>query len=99
MAGAFEPDRLRSDLAFMQEGSLEIIHSLSEGDLHKALEPLKDPHPVAKTKFEAIDWNIKHTMWHCGQMASWKRMVDQPYDYGLKDAAKKGSFGWARWPF
>lgn len=79
-----DPEKLKEDLKQMQDKSLEVISSLSENDLWESVEPTKVPHPVAKTKFEAIDWNIKHTMWHCGQMAVLKRMVDRPYDYGLQ---------------
>ena len=84
MKGTWTPAALTSDLQRMQDKSLEVINSLSESDLWKPVEPTKVPHPVAKTKFEAIDWNIKHTMWHCGQMATIKRLVDKPYDYGLE---------------
>ena len=84
MVGVFEPNQLLAHLKQMQGRSLGIIESLSENDLHEAVKPTKVPHPIAKTKFEAIDWNVKHTMWHCGQIATWKRMVDRPQDYGLK---------------
>jgi len=84
MVGKRSPQHLKADLESMQGQSLEVIKSLSVTDLHKTVEPTKVPHPVAKTKFEAIDWNIKHTMWHCGQMATIKRLVDQPYNYGLQ---------------
>lgn len=84
MAGTWTPAQLTSDLQTMQDTSLEVINSLSIPSLWQPIEPLKVPHPVAKTKFEAIDWNVKHTMWHCGQMATLKRLVDQPYDYGLQ---------------
>jgi len=46
-------------------------------------EPTKRKHPVAKTKFEAISWNIKHTMWHCGQIACIKRLIHGGFDFGL----------------
>ena len=69
-------------LKLMQLQSLGVIDSLSENDLRKPVEPTKVPHPIAKTKFDAIDWNIKHTMWHCGQIATIKRIVDNYFDYG-----------------
>ncbi|WOC40321.1 DinB family protein [Polaribacter sp. HL-MS24] len=78
------PKQLKEDLKYMQGQSLRVIKSLSQNELQQAVESTKIPHPVAKTKFEAIDWNIKHTMWHCGQIAILKRIVDQPYNYGLK---------------
>lgn len=62
MVGKTDPTKLKEHLEFMQEQSLGVIKSLSEKDLGKAIEPLKAPHPIAKTKFEAIDWNVKHTM-------------------------------------
>ncbi len=84
MAGHWTPEQLKLDLERMQNKSLEVINSLSGTDLWEPVEPTKVPHPVAQTKFEAVDWNVKHTMWHCGQMATIKRLVDQPYDYGLQ---------------
>ncbi|QLG44109.1 DinB family protein [Costertonia aggregata] len=84
MVGKTNPKKLMQDLKYMQEQSLGIIKSLSQNDLQKAVEPTKVPHPIATTKFEAIDWNIKHTMWHCGQVAIIKRIVDSPYDFGVK---------------
>ena len=31
----------------------------------------------------AISWNIKHTMWHCCQIATIKRLIHGVYDYVL----------------
>ena len=84
MIGKTSPKELKAHLEYIQGQSLRIIESLTVSDLWKAVEPTKVPHPVAKTKFEAIDWNIKHTMWHCGQIAILKRMVDHPHDFGVK---------------
>lgn len=84
MVGQTDPVQLLEHLKFMQEQSLAVIRSLSRKDLQNKVEPTKMPHPIAKTKFEAIDWNIKHVMWHCGQIATIKRIVDNAYDYGLK---------------
>lgn len=84
VVGQFSPQQLRKDLKIMEDKSLEIIATLSDEDLDQPVLPTKMPHPVATTKFEAIDWNIKHTMWHCGQIATWKRMVDKPHDFGIR---------------
>ncbi len=62
----------------------KVIKSLSDQDLESELSPTEVPHPVAKNKFEAIDWNIKHTMWHCGQIGILKRIIDERFDFGLK---------------
>jgi hypothetical protein len=68
----------------MQGRSLEIIKELAPENLHAALEPTRIPHPIAKTKFESLDWNIKHTMYHCGQIGILKRVVDKRYDFGFR---------------
>nr|WKN37432.1 DinB family protein [Tunicatimonas sp. TK19036] len=81
--GKTNPETLESHLALMQEKSLEVIRSLSVAELDDALEPTKTPHPIAKTKYEALDWNIKHTMWHCGQLGIIKRALHGRYDFGL----------------
>lgn len=84
MVGKVTPQTLKEHLLFIQGRSLKIISSFNQSDLHNHVEPTKMPHPVAKTKFEAIDWNVKHTMWHCGQIAILIRVVDKAYDFGLK---------------
>lgn len=77
------PEILQKHLIFIQEKSINIIKSLSPNDLESKLEPTQVPHPVAKNKFEALDWNIKHTMWHCGQLGIIKRVVNERFDFGL----------------
>lgn len=83
-AGKTVNEKLQEHLKIIELKSLEIITSLSPKRLLEELEPTKLPHPVAKSKFGALSWNVKHTMWHCGQMALIKRIIDQPYDYGLR---------------
>lgn len=83
--GTFEPDILQDHLGFIQQVSIKTIQSLTDEDLKSDVEPTRMPHPFAKTKFDAIDWNIKHTMWHCGQLGMIKRAVDERYDFGLKN--------------
>lgn len=77
------PEVLQAQLNLMELKSLEIIQSLSKSDLEDKLVPTPISHPIAKTKFEALDWNIKHTMWHCGQLGLLKRVVHERYDFGL----------------
>lgn len=84
MVGKTAPGQLMRHLELMQKKSLAVIQSLSEDDLRNAVEPTKVPHPIAQTKFDAIDWNIKHTMWHCGQIATIQRMVHDSFDFGIK---------------
>lgn len=76
-------ESLEKNLLLMQQKSIEVIKELSPNLLEQELEPLEPAHPVAKTKFEAIDWNIKHTLWHCGQIAMLKRVINEPYSFGL----------------
>lgn len=78
------PELLRQQLVFMQKKAIETIGNLSLDDLGENVEqPIKQKHPVAVTKLDAISWNVKHTMWHCGQIATIKRMVHTSYDFGL----------------
>ena len=82
--GKVDSGTLLNHLKLMHAKSLAILSTLSASDLESPLEPTPTEHPVAKTKFEAIDWNIKHTMYHCGQIGMLRRMVDQRYDFRLK---------------
>jgi len=83
VVGKINPMLLQEQLNLMELKSLETIQSLSKNDLEDKLVPTPISHPIAKTKFEALDWNIKHTMWHCGQLGLLKRVVDERYDFGL----------------
>ncbi|MCE7059373.1 hypothetical protein [Dyadobacter sp. CY343] len=31
-----------------------------------------------------IDWNIKHTVYHCGQIGILSRIVEKRFDFGLR---------------
>ena len=83
-AGKANPEDLKKHLQLMEQHSMNIIRSLPEDNLEKPLLSTPMPHPIAQTIFEALDWNIKHTLWHCGQIAMLKRVVDERYDFGLK---------------
>ncbi len=82
--GKFQSNDLIKHFELMQHKSLSIIKSLSPDELQQPLEPTDQPHPIAKIKAEALDWNIKHTMWHCGQIGMLKRVIDRRHDFGLK---------------
>lgn len=82
--GKKSPVTLLQDLKIIQQKSLDILASVSISELQSPLEPTATPHPIATTKFEAIDWNIKHTMYHCGQIGMLSRIVDKRYDFGLR---------------
>ncbi|MUH34955.1 DinB family protein [Zobellia amurskyensis] len=82
--GKTNPSDLISHLKLVQGKSLQIIKYLDDKELTNTLKETETPHPIAKTKYEALDWNIKHTMWHCGQLGILKRIVDKRYDFGLR---------------
>ncbi|BDD05266.1 DinB family protein [Aureibacter tunicatorum] len=77
------PKELQQHLELVQNYSLETIKNLPEEELVNPLEPFVVKHPIAKTKQEAIDWNIKHTMWHCGQIGLLKRALGNQHNFGL----------------
>lgn len=82
--GKTNPEDLIKHLKIVQEYSLNTIKALKEKELANPLEPFMIEHPIAKTKLEAIDWNVKHTMWHCGQIGLLKRHLGNRQDFGLK---------------
>ncbi len=83
--GTTSHEVLQEQLHFMQNKVITNISGLTLSDLEgKVEEPIKQKHPVAITKFDAVSWNIKHTMWHCGQMATIKRLIHGGYDFGLQ---------------
>ncbi|GAB3781754.1 DinB family protein [Spirosoma horti] len=82
--GKVDSVKLIADLQFMQQKSLAILATLETSELDSPLESTPTPHPIANTKREAVDWNIKHTMYHCGQIGLIKRVVDVRHDFGLR---------------
>ena len=80
--GVYSPADLLKHLKAVQNKSIEIISNLNDTLQDQPLEPTDFPHPIAKTKYEALDWNVKHTMWHCGQIAMLKRCLGEGYDFG-----------------
>lgn len=78
------PADLFNQLKIIQRKSLSIISTLTPEALESKLEPTPMAHPIAKTKLEAIDWNIKHTMYHCGQIGMIRRIIYERFDFGLR---------------
>jgi hypothetical protein len=68
---------------WMQDHTMDAIADLQDKDLNDETFRTHRPHPFVRTIENAISWNIKHTMWHCGQMAILKRIVDERYDFGF----------------
>lgn len=84
LVGTSDPDKLRKQLHFVQHKVIQNISVLSLKDLESKVEqPIKQKHPVASIKLDALSWNIKHTMWHCGQIATIKRLIHGGFDFGL----------------
>ena len=67
----------------IQYQTLEIVTHLRDEDLNSETFKMPKPHPFVKTKENSISWNIKHTMWHCGQIGILKRIIDKPFDFGI----------------
>jgi DinB superfamily len=67
----------------MQTLTNETLTRLQDTDLNHDIFSMPKPHPFVKTKENAISWNVKHTMWHCGQIAMLKRVIDKPFDFGM----------------
>lgn len=82
--GKVRPALLLEHLELLQRTSADVVRSLTPEQLESKLEPTPAEHPIATIKREAIDWNIKHTMYHCGQIGILKRVVDHRHDFGLR---------------
>ncbi|WP_258099061.1 DinB family protein [Marinoscillum pacificum] len=78
-----DPAVLFEHLKVVQASSLKLIGQLNSDELYKPLESLDKPHPIAKNKLEALDWNNKHTMYHCGQIGLLKRIVLERHNFRL----------------
>ena len=81
--GKTSPLVLREHLSMVEEYSLATLRSLNDADLDLPLESTQMKHPIATTKFGAIDWNIKHTMYHCGQLGLLKRAIHERFNFGI----------------
>jgi hypothetical protein len=82
--GRIQASLLFDQLSIVQRKSIGIVKSLTSAELENGLEPTHIAHPIAKIKREAINWNIQHTMYHCGQIGILNRILDKPYDFGLR---------------
>jgi hypothetical protein len=82
--GKAKANVMMDQLTYMQNLSIQVIEQLDENKWFKELEPTPMPHPIAKNKFESLDWNIKHTMYHNGQLGILKRVLDKRHDFGLR---------------
>jgi uncharacterized damage-inducible protein DinB len=76
-------DDLKENWNLLQNQTIKILDNLQDKDLNDEIFKLPKPHPFVKTKENSISWNVKHTMWHCGQIAILRRIIDKPLDYGM----------------
>lgn len=76
-------EELKKNWELMQNQTIETLANLQDKDLSSEIFKLPKLHPFVKTKVNAISWNIKHTMWHSGQMGMLKRIIDKPLDFGM----------------
>ena len=76
-------EELKENWTLMQIKSIETLDNLYEVDLNNEIFKLPKSHPFVKTKENSFSWNIKHTMWHCGQMGTLKRIIDKPLNFGM----------------
>lgn len=79
----FNSNEILNNWKFIQEKSIELLTNLKEIELTNSIFELPTPHPFVKTKEESISWNIKHNMWHCGQISTLKRIIDKPFNLGM----------------
>jgi hypothetical protein len=82
--GKVASEKLLADVALMQVKSLAVMASLNDAALDNPLVPIL-PHPVARTIREALEWNVQHTMWHCGQIGTISRALGRPYTIVLQE--------------
>jgi uncharacterized damage-inducible protein DinB len=85
----FTPGELQTNLRVVQEKGLWAIGQLADDELTGPLFPRPVPHPVATNKVEAISWNVKHNLWHCGQIGMLARAVGHPFDFKLRELTRK----------
>jgi len=67
----------------MKALTIETLSNIQDIDLQNETFKMPKPHPFVVTIENSISWNIKHNMWHCGQMAMLKRVVDTPLNLGI----------------
>ena len=72
------PKTLSDHLNSVEEIAREVLMNLNDDDLDQPLEPTRFPHPIARTKYEALTWSFRHEMWHGGQISMIKRVLGKP---------------------
>jgi uncharacterized damage-inducible protein DinB len=65
-------DEIRRVFEAVHQQSIDELRGRSEAELD---EPLPEPHPRFKTKFDAIEFSALHEMVHSGQIAMLRRLM------------------------
>jgi hypothetical protein len=66
------PPEIRAVLDRVHEQVLRDVPAVPDADLEAPIEP---PHPIAKTKREALKWCAAHEMVHAGQIGLLRRLI------------------------
>ncbi len=87
--GKVDPAIILGQLKFLQKRSLEILKVDDGGPPSLWFESRRIFHILSpRQNLNRLDWNIKHTMYHCGQIGLLKRIIDVRYDFGLRRPEK-----------
>jgi len=89
--GTFSVAELKMNLRLVQQKAAAVLEALPDETLREPLFPRPVPHPVATNKVEALSWNIKHTMWHGGQIGILSRLLGHPFDFKLREMIGRSS--------
>ena len=68
-------EEIRGVLDAVQEQVLAELPTFTEAAMDVALE---QPHPIFKTKLDAIEWAPQHELVHAGQIAMLRRLMGKP---------------------
>ncbi len=66
------PDEIRATLDRVHVAALNLVRELPVDELDK---PIQEPHPIAKTKLDALIWCGQHEMLHAGQIGLLRRQL------------------------
>ncbi len=69
------PEELLATLTRVHAAVVSEVPEYAGDDLN---EPLKNPHPIFKTKLEALYFCSKHEMLHAGQIGLLRRLIGKP---------------------
>lgn len=83
IAGELSVQELKDNWNLIFDTTIDVLNALNDVELNEEIVKMPKPHPFVRTKQESISWNIKHNMWHCGQIGTLKRVIDKPFQFGF----------------